>query len=487
MFKIFGQIGRDTVILGIGTISTSALGFILMPLYTRVFSTEEYGIIMIVNISAQMVGIIMALGIPSAFDREFLQLSDTEEKRKEVISTSFLFTCVFSFFIGVIAFALSDKLALFLELYNPMVPNLFRLIFIKIFFSTLGLITLRYMIVTGKMAIFSFLSFLLAAFIMLISLWVLLIQKDDLYELYFYQTIVVAIFGLGYSVFIFYYAGFRWSGKRLRSMLFFALPMVPSAISYYIMTSSDRFFLQKLTSTSDVGVYGAAYKVGSLLLLIVGPLTASISPFIYRIVKRDDSRVIFQHLFEIMSFILFACALCLSLASPYLIRILAPPTYWSASAVVIWVTIAYALYGLNFILVAGINISGKSYYQMIAIAIAAILNLILNSLLIPYWGITGAAIATTIAYFCQTLLNILFAQRLYPIPYRFIRTSAIACIIIISYWLLNLVPLEPFMVSITIKSVVFILLLSGLSILFFREEVFTVWRKIKPVFVSKLS
>lgn len=457
-----------------------------MPLYTRVFSTEEYGIIEMVNITAQMAGIMMALGMPSAFNREFLQISDTKEQRKEIISTSFLFICVFSFFIGVIAFALSDKLALFLDLDNPLVPSLFRLIFIKTYFLTLGLITLRYMIVTGKMAIYAFLSFLMAAFIMLISLWVLLIQKDGLYELYLYQTIVVAIFGISYSVFLFYRAGFHWSGKRLRNMLFFALPMVPAAISFYIMTSSDRFFLQKLASTADVGIYGVAYRIGLLLsVLLVGPLTTSISPYIYRIAKREDCGVVIQHLFEITCFVLMAGAVGLSLASPYLIQLLAPAPYWLASSVVIWISIAYALYGLNFVLVAGINISGKSYYQTIAIAIAAVLNLILNGLLIPYWGIAGAAIATTIAYFIQTLLTGLFAQRLYPIPYRFARTSVITCIIILSYWILNLVPLEPLIVTVAIKSLFFVIVLLMVMILFFKREALTAWNKMRLAVVKQ--
>ena len=488
MYEIFSRIGRDAVILTIGSILTKAFGFILMPLYTHVFSTEEYGMIEIVSISAQMVGIIMALGMPSAFDREFLQLSNTDENRKKVISTSFLFICVFSFFVAVIAFALSDKLAIFLNLKNPIVPSLFRLIFIKSYFMTLGLIAIRYLIVTGKMAIYAFLSFLMAAIIILISLWVLLIKKEGLYELYFYQTIVVVFFGIGYSIFLFSYAGFNLSFKRLRSMFIFALPMVPAAISYYIMTSSDRFFLQKLTSTEAVGMYGVAYRIGLLILiLIVVPLTTSISPYIYRVAKRNDCGIIISHLLEIVNFIFFACAIGLSLAAPYLIRILTPPAYWAASSVVIWITIAYVLYGLNFILVAGINISGKSYYQAIAIAIAATLNLVFNSLLIPYWGITGAAIATTIAYFIQTLLTILFAERLFPIPYRFIRTSMISCILVFSYWLLNLVPLEPLMVSISTKLVGYILLLTGLSIYYFKEETLTVYQKIKNMFVSKLS
>ena len=488
MYKVFKQIGKDTIILTIGSISTKALGFILLPLYTRTFSVSEYGTIEIVNIVAQMAGIVMALSIPSAFNREFLQISDTEEQRKETLSTSFLFISVFSFFVMVIAIAFSGKLAFCLNLNNSIVPSLFRLIFIKTYFLTLGIITLRYMIVTGKMTAYAFLSFLWAAFAIMVSIWVLLIQKKGLYELYLYQTILAAFFGICYSIFLFHRAGLHWSGKRLYRMLHFAIPMVPAAISFYIMTSADRFFLQKLTSTSDVGIYGVAYRIGLLSqMLIVIPLTTSISPAIYRIAKREDSGIIIQRLFEITCFIFIASAVGLSLASPYLVRLLAPAPYWSASSVVIWISVAYALYGLNFVLIAGIHISGKSYYGTIAIAIAAVLNLILNYLLIPYWGITGAAIATTIAYFIQTLLTGLFAQHLYLIPYRFIRTSVIAFIVFLSYWILNSIPVEPLTITIITKFLFFILILSITSIIFFRKEVLAVWDKIHHIFILRNS
>lgn len=486
MFKIFTNIGKDALVLAIGTMSTSALAFFMMPLYTRVFSTEEYGIIEIVNITAQMVGIIMALGMPSAFNRDFLQISDTEEQRMETLSTSFLFISVFSFFVCVVAFALSNYLASWLNLVNPEVPSLFRLIFIKTYFMTLGLISLRYIIVTRKMTVYAFLSFLMAALIMLVSIWVLLIQNNGLYELFFYQTIIVAIFGISYSVFVLYRAGIRWSNNRLRGMLVFALPMVPSAISFYIMTSSDRFFLQQMASTADVGIYGVAYRIGLLIsVLLIGPLTTSLSPYIYRIAKRDDCGDVIQHMFSITTFIFMAGAVGLSLASPYVIRLLAPEPYWSASSVVIWISLAYALYGFNFVLVAGINISGKSYYQMFAIAIAAILNLFLNFLLIPYWGISGAAIATTIACFVQTLFTGIFAQRIYPMPYKFIRALMIAGTFIFSYWALNLIPVNPLITTVIIKIIVYCLILTAAITVFFKKESLAVWDKIRIGFVFK--
>mgnify|MGYP002725847699 CR=1 FL=1 len=116
MNSIFSQIGRDAIVLFIGTALTKSVGLFLMPLYTHTFSMEEYGTIEIVNISAQILGIIMAFGMPSAFDREFLQLSDTDEERKKVISTSFLFLFIFGLLVTTIAYMASEEFAVYITL-----------------------------------------------------------------------------------------------------------------------------------------------------------------------------------------------------------------------------------------------------------------------------------------------------------------------------------------------------------------------------------
>lgn len=476
MPNVLSNIGKDAVILFIGTVSTSALGFFLLPLYTQSFSVVEYGTIELVNIAAQMAAIIMALGMPSAFNREFLQLSDTQDQRKEVISTSYWFINIYSLLITIIMCSLSKELSIFLDLDSTIVPTLFEFVFIKTYFLTIGLISLRYLIVTRKLVSYVLLSFGAAASVMLVSVWVLLILEGGLYDLFYYQMLVFAIFGVGHSVFLVSTTGFRVSMKRLRSMLVFALPMVPSAISYYIMSSSDIYFLQKFGFLEDVGRYAVACKIGLLLfVLIVGPVTTALSPYIYKLAERDDFGSILRQMLELVCFVFFSCAIGLSLVSPYLIQLLSPPEYWAASNIVIWISVAYALYGLNFVLVASINTSGKSYYQMIAIVIGAISNLIFNSLLIPSHGMMGAAIATVIAYLIQTVLTAIFAQRLKKIPYRFIRTSMVAFLIFISYWPLNQLGVEDIMVL--YKLVLYLIYLVLILKLFFDEEVNMLWKK----------
>ena len=486
MFKTFNQIGKDAIALLIGSLSTRVLSLVLLPLYTHYFSTADYGLLEVVNITASVIGIVSALGMVSAFGREFLQKTNSVDDQTQVLSTSVLFIAVFSLVVAVVTFFLSGTLTHLIGVEQGIAPKLLKVAVVRTYFATLAALGGKYLIISSKIAIYSFISFIEAVLVMLASIWAVSIMRQSLYELYIYQTAVKAIFALGYIIFLCYQGKINWSGPRLRSMLAFALPMVPAALSYYVMTSSDRFFLQRFASTADVGIYSVAYRIGLLLqIVLVTPLTSLIPVQVYRISKQENCGLVIRRLLEVMTLILMTGTVGLGLLAPYLVRLLAPDSYWSASSLVIWVAIAYALYGLNFVLVSGINLSGKSYYQTIAITVAALLNLVMNGILIPRVGMMGAAIATTIAYLAQTILTACFAQYLYPVPYRFIRTGAFTLMFLTGYLLANCLPLEPLWLMLMLKSIVLTLVLSSVALLFFKTELLALWGKVQLLFPQR--
>jgi O-antigen/teichoic acid export membrane protein len=435
MVTLFRKIGKDTLVLALGSLATSALSLILMPLYTRVFSVVEYGTIELLSATAQIVGILIVLGMASSFNREYLQVAASEEERLEALSTTLSFVGIGGLIIAGCGWLLAPCLAGLLELAGPDMTTLLRLVIVKSYFSGIALVTLNYLICSGRMAAFAGISFIQMAAAMALSLWILLVKGYGLLELYQFDTALSGLFATSFAIAGFRKAGFRWNGARLQRMLLFALPMVMAALSFYVMSSSDRFFLQKLATTDQVAFYGVAYKVGMILsVLLVGPLTRVISPQIYRLANQEDCRGTLASMFEGVAMVLTVAAVALSLISPSLILVLATEAYVNAASVVIWVTLAYMLYGLNFVLVAGINYSGKSYLQAIAIAIAASGNFLLNVLLIPRWGILGAAIATTLAYLAQTVLTAYFAQGLFTVNYKFAKVSFMVVAITSAYF-----------------------------------------------------
>jgi O-antigen/teichoic acid export membrane protein len=329
------------------------------------------------------------------------------------------------------------------------------------------------------MAAFAGISFIQMAAAMALSLWILLVKGYGLLELYQFDTALSGLFATSFAIAAFRKAGFRWNGARLQRMLLFALPMVMAALSFYVMSSSDRFFLQKLATTDQVAFYGVSYKVGMILsVLLVGPLTRVISPQIYRLANQEDCRGTLASMFEGVAMVLTVAAVALSLVAPSLILVLATEAYVSAASVVIWVTLAYMLYGLNFVLVAGINYSGKSYLQAIAIAIAASGNLLLNVLLIPRWGMLGAAIATTLAYLAQTVLTAYFAQNLYPVGYKFFKVSVIIVSLTCAYFVISATLPAATIVASLLRLLLFVVFVTVLSFTFYRHSIRVVFASI---------
>jgi O-antigen/teichoic acid export membrane protein len=471
MQNVFVKIGRDTAVLSIGNLANRAAAFFLVPLYTHYFTTADYGLLELANIAAAMIGILAALGMASAFSREFLHKADSDTEKAEVTATSLIFLSVFSLGVAACAYFSADYLVMGFGLKQPVAADLLRLLAVQSYFSILSLMGARYLIVTGRITLYAVLSVVQSILSMLASVYVIVVKGQGLYGLFLVQTIVIAVAGVGYSVFLLKRSGLRWSSERIRNMLIFGIPMVPAAISFFVMTSADRFFILRLMSTDDVGVYSMGAKIAILLqILLIVPLTTAIGPQIYHIDKQVDSGKVMQHLLELTTFVLVGGAVALSLFAPCLVRLLSPPAYWQAASLVIWLSLANVLFGLNFVLVAGINISGKSYYQTIAIAVAAGLNIVLNWALIYYLGILGAAIATTAAFLIQTILTGLFAQCLYPIPYRFLRTAGFTCVLLICYGALEVLPAEPIFAITIVKSFLFSSVLLIMAACLFKTE-----------------
>lgn len=471
MLTLFRQIGKEALVLAFGSLATSALSLVLMPLYTRVFTVAEYGTIELLNAIAQIAGIFIVLGMASSFNREYLQVAANDNERLEAFSTALSFVGLGGMVVASVGWCLAPILAILLELPGPSSVTLVRLVVVKAYFSGVVLVTLNYLICTGRVAAYAGASFVQMAMAMTVSLWVLLVKGYGLLELYKVDTALTGIFAAIFALVGFRKAGFRWSGARLQRMLLFALPMVMAALSYYVMTSSDRFFLQKMTTTDQVGFYGVAYKVGMILsVLVVGPLTRVISPQIYRLAHREDCRKILVGMYEGVVLVLTVATVALSLVAPSLILVLATEAYVTAASVVIWVTLAYMLYGLNFVLVAGINLSGKSYFQAIAIVIAACVNLLLNFLFIPKLGIIGAAVATTLAYFVQTILTAVFSQRLYPVEYKFLKSFAVVISMVLTYFVIAKSIIGVTFSLSALRLLVFGLFLVVLSFVFYRKQ-----------------
>ena len=226
--------------------------------------------------------------------------------------------------------------------------------------------------------------------------------------------------------------------KYIKEYLSFGIPTIPSNISLWVVDSSDRYLIGIILGTAFVGYYNPGYTLGNIIILMLAPFSIvlpSILPEYYEKNQLDKVRLFLKY--SLKYYLLFAIpsAFGLSLLSKPLLTILTTPEIalngYLITPIVALSAILYGIYGIIFniiILKKKTKITGGIWI------ISAILNVVLNILLIPYFGIICAALVTLFTYSIAFALTLLYSIKFFDFDFdlTFIFKSVAASIIMSS-------------------------------------------------------
>jgi O-antigen/teichoic acid export membrane protein len=210
---------------------------------------------------------------------------------------------------------------------------------------------------------------------------------------------------------------FRW--HLLRQMLTFSMPLVPAGVALWTLTLASRYFLKFFGSTAEVGLYQVGASLAAFVALAVSAFTQAWPPFALSIHKEPNAKSVYA--FAFLGYTWFAClfATAVTLLAPEVLRLLTRPAYYAAAPVVGLLTLGWVMEGHYYVASIGPTLMRKTGPVGTAVGLAAVITVILNVLLIPKWGMLGAAAAYMLAYSARAAYLYWCAQRMYRIPYRF--------------------------------------------------------------------
>ena len=226
-----------------------------------------------------------------------------------------------------------------------------------------------------------------------------------------------------------------FSYDKLARMAIFGMPLVATAAAGFAVNFSDRFFLRHFATISTVGVYALGYKFGFMIsLLVVQPFDMIWQARIYEIAKQNNGAAIFSRVFEYYCFALVAAALGLSMVAKEIVSVASAPSFHAAYTIVPVVALAYIFQGMNRFFLSGTYIAKKTMYLGAVGLGSAAANIGLNFLLIPRYGMLGAAWATAFSFCFMAGLALYVSQRMYRIPYVFSRVTILLGLAILMYF-----------------------------------------------------
>jgi O-antigen/teichoic acid export membrane protein len=220
--------------------------------------------------------------------------------------------------------------------------------------------------------------------------------------------------------------GLTFSRPILGRLLAFGLPGVPSSLASMAMSYVDRFFLQHYCSTKEVGLYSLGYSIGLVINLAVQAVQLAWPAHMFVIARRPDAE---KQLSKMLTYYVAGmgfAGLSVSVLTPEILTIMTTPQFYPAGTVVPFITVSYVLYGTRFMVNSGLEIHNKLYYSALIIVGSALMNLLLNFLLIPPYGMLGAAVATLLSYGVLLLAQASVNLRFWHIPYQYGRLIKVA-------------------------------------------------------------
>ncbi len=390
---------EQSVLYTIGNVANRVAGFALIPLYTSFLTPSEYGLLALVDLFLSLS--LIALGIQSvgsAMIRIFHDRDDPEA-RDRVISTSVLMLLVLNLLVIVPALGLAPWLSI-LIFATPEHADLIRLSFVAMLPSNLVELLLVHERLRSR-AMF-FVRYSLCQLLLTLGLNIYFIAYKGLGVWGFVWSKLIAN-GLGAAFLVVRTmpsVGYRFDGSAARRIATFGSPLVIAGVSFFLIHFSDYFFLNRMRSTHDVGLYEFAYRFPFLVTFLVGePFGRVWSVSLYDLAKNEAWKEQFVRVLAWLVYALTLVGLGIAVFSDEVIQVMARnPSFWSAASVVPMLVLAYCLREVADFFRNVLYLNKRSgVVGRVALA-CAIVNIVLNLLIIPAWGVAGAALCTLLTW-----------------------------------------------------------------------------------------
>ncbi|MBM2820456.1 MAG: Polysaccharide biosynthesis protein [Candidatus Berkelbacteria bacterium] len=411
--QYFIGISKDSLIYGLGNSVLRILALMTAPIFTRIFTPSDYGIISLISSIMSFVNLFLIFGIDQAL---FVSYYEHKKERKDVVSSALWF--VLSWGLIIITFGVIFSRGISNLIFdNPNQANILAIALINSYIILAITIAKAVFRLEFKARTFAFVS----AFNALIAtgLMILLVVKYHLGIMGYFAGLLIGTFlsALLGIYFIRKSIKFKITFVRLKEMVKFGSMIVPTSLSFFIFDLSDRFFLNHYRDLSEIGLYSIAINIASILTFFSFALGQAWSPQIMNIYF--NKRKIYFHLVPkfLIYYLLFFLSLAvgLSIFNYEILRIFTTPKFFGASTVVPILALAMVFSASNQFTALGVTISKKTKYLAISTALAAGINIIFNFLLIPKYGMLGAGYSTAISYLFLTISYFFNSQKFVPL------------------------------------------------------------------------
>ncbi len=473
---------KHTSIYGIGNILAQVVSFIMLPLYTAYLTPADYGIMALIEITVDLISIMLGLQISSAVTRYYFEFSDID-KRNTVVSTSYWL----AFGVLILFLPLLWFIAPFLssQIFNDLqYSNLF---FVAMLSMTIGMfkeIGFVYLRIRAKSISFFVLNMAMLILVVALNIYFIAYLQIGVVGIFYSSLINVSIFFATLSCWVLKEVGVRFSGKIAKQMISYSFPLIFSQLFRILVNSSDKFFINYFFSPVETGIYSIAQKVGAALnSLVTVPFMMSYQPRRFEIMRREDARQVYSDILTYFFVIICTLGLGLAMLSKEIILLMTSEEFHSAAKYIPLIVLSMIVFSLRYHFDLGILIKKKTKYLAYINGGVGVCNIALNMVLIPHFKVFGGIISIFICYVLASFLRLYFSRKLYDLYFDYLKLCAIITLCVAMYFISVVTPIDQIVISIVYKvilviiSIVFLFLFKILSLDLVSQLIKMVWAK----------
>jgi O-antigen/teichoic acid export membrane protein len=408
---------KHTAIYSIGNITTKLIGIVLLPLYTKHITVSEYGVLGIVEISIMILTQVLMLGQPQALLRYYYSAKYSDRKQAVFSILSLILIAILLFTLSGIA--IIPSLAKFFEQ-----PSSFRLYFsLSIWIIILRVInkfSLTLLRAKEKSVYYAISNIIKLIIVLGLNIYFIAFLRLGIVGILYAYIIGDGVLFVILAPLLISEIKISIDKKFLLTTILFGFPLIFSALSSMILNLGDRYILKLLTNYKEVGLYSLGYKIaGFINVFIIHSFTQGFLPRVYKVYGTKGDKRYYAKMLTYFCFFLFWFGLALSIFGKEIITLFARnKDYYIAYTVIPYIALGYVFAGAKAVAFTGLYLKHKTKYIAYITIGAAVLNIILNFLLIPKFGMYGAAVTTMVSYFIFFIITMNISNKYYSIPYE---------------------------------------------------------------------
>lgn len=410
------RLGKDTISYGFSSALQKLITIFLFPIYARLLSPADFGIQDVIQTSVYIATLFLVLGLDSSVMMYYYEANDKD--KKNIVSTYLWFEILVSFPITLLLILGAGPICEFI-LNNKDLAVYFQL----------GVAAIPFSLAVGSMLSTLRLTFQTKKFVLMTTVGVL-------FQISF-AILFVIVFGWGIkgvmiSVLISFvlqallgvfltrhYYNIHISRSWLIKLLRVGIPVIPAALSFWIMSYANRFFLVEYSTLEDIGLLSIVNRVSSILLLFLTAFSSAWGPYAFSLAsKPEEARQAYGKILTYFTLFSLTVALGISLFARELILVLATSVYEKGSSLVMAFCLSSVIWSAMYIVGMGTGIAKKNYHYTISVILGASINTLFNYFLIPQYGIAGAVYSTLLGNLASIVYIYFAGQHYFKVAYE---------------------------------------------------------------------